>query len=147
MSKQNFNFDLTDPLVPVRIACGLLYVPHIVFKLTGMSGAVAFFAKAGFNPPLAFVVLAIVAESVCAVALTLGILTKWAGLASAAVMAVAAYATIAAKGEVFWLWNLGGIEYVALWGALSILVAIHAWRQERIDFGRNFLLNPSSTAA
>ena len=85
------------------------------------------------------------AHSVCAVALTLGIMTKWAGLASAAVTAVAAYATIAAKGEVFWLWNLGGIEYVVLWGV--ILVAVHAWRQERIDFGRNFLLTPSSTAA
>ena len=123
---------------------------HIVFKLTGISGAVAFFAKAGFNPPLAFVVLAIVAESICAVALTLGILTKWAGLASAAVMAVAAYATVAAKGEVFWLWNLGGIGYVVLWGALSILVAIHAWRQEhrfRTEFSAHSQLDCCVTAS
>ncbi len=117
------------------------------FKLTRIGGAVAFFAKAGFNRLLAFVVLAIVAEGICAVGLTLGILTKSVGLASAAAMAVAAYATIAAKGEVFWLWNLGGIECLALWAGFSIFVAIHAWRQERVEFGRNFLLTPSSTAA
>ena len=42
-------FDLSDLLVPIRMLCGLLYVPHIVYKLAGMEGAAAFFAKAGFH--------------------------------------------------------------------------------------------------
>lgn len=147
-SHSDMTFDMIDPLVPVRIACGLLYLPHIAFKLMGMSGTVAFFAKAGFNPPFEFAVLALVAESTCAIGLTFGILTKWIGFASAAVLTVAAYATIAAKGNVFgWLWNLGGIEYLVLWAGLSILVALHAWRQERAAYGRNFVLFPRAIHA
>ena len=134
-------FNLSDPMVPVRMMCGLLYVPHILFKLNGMSGAAAFFGKAGFNPPMAFVVLALVTEIICAVGLTFNILTKWVGLMSAGVMAVAVYAVFATKG-IGWLWNLGGIEYLALWASLSVLVAVQAWREEWKTYGHFFLLSP-----
>lgn len=136
-------FDLSDPLVPIRMLCGLLYVPHVVYKLAGMEGAAAFFAKAGFHPPMLFLIMGLIAETVCAVGLTFGILTKWIGIISAGVMLMAAYATVVAKGEFAWLWNGGGIEYIVAWGAMSLLVAAHAWRREFVAYGRVFVLGPT----
>lgn len=142
MTNKN-RFDLTDPIVVVRILCGLLFVPHILFKLNGFDGAVAFFAKAGFDPALPFVILAIVAESVAALGLILNIAVKWTGLLAAFVMAGATKAVLATKGAI-WLWNLGGVEYNVFWTVLCLVLAIHAWRQERASYGRNFLLFPDT---
>ncbi len=142
MSEAQARFNLRDPLVVIRILCGLLYVPHILFKLNGMAGAAAFFAKAGLTPAMPFVILAVIAESICAIGLVSGIMTKWVGLLSAAVMALATQAVLATKGAI-WLWNFGGVEYNVFWSALSLILAIHAWQQERERYGRNFFLFPS----
>lgn len=141
MSANNNRFDFTDPVVVMRVTLGLLYLPHIAFKLRGMEGAAAFFGKAGFEPAMLFVVLALVAETLCAAGFIFNILVKWIGLMSAGVMAVAAYAVFATKG-VGWLWNLGGIEYIALWGLMSLVLAAHAWREESRTYGHAFLLFP-----
>ena len=146
MSGHKNRFDLTDPVVVVRILCGLLFVPHVLFKLNGMDGAVAFFAKAGFDPAYPFVIMAIVAESASAIGLTFGIATKWTGLLAAVVMAGATKAVLATKGAV-WLWNFGGIEYNVVWCLLCLVVAVHAWREERQRYGRVFLLSPRSSEA
>lgn len=141
MSANNNAFDLTNPVVVTRITLGVLYLPHIAFKLSNMEGAATFFGKAGFEPAMLFVVLALITETACAAGFIFNILTKWVGLMSAAVMGVAAYAVVATKGA-HWLWNLGGIEYIALWGFLSLVLAAHAWREERKDYGHSFLLFP-----
>jgi putative oxidoreductase len=137
---------LNDPVAQVRVICGLAYVPHILFKLNDLSGAAAFFGKVGLQPAMPFVILALVAESICAAGLTFGILTKWAGLLSAAVLAMAINAVFTLKGAV-WLWNLGGVEYNVVWAVLSVIVAVQAWRDERISYGRNFFLVPSAARA
>ena len=147
MSKQNFNFDLTDPLVPVQIACGLLYVPHIVFKLTGMSGAVAFFAKAGFNPPLAFVVLAIVAESVCAVALTLRHLDEMGRACLGRRDGGRRLRDDRCERRGPLALEPGRDRVCRLMGCFVHSRGHTRLASGRIDFGRNFLLTPSSTAA
>lgn len=134
---------LKDPVAQVRIICGLAYIPHIMFKLNDLGASAAFFAKVGLQPAMPLVILAVVAESLCAVGLTFGIMTKWAGLLSAAVLAIAINAVVTLKGAV-WLWNFGGVEYNAVWAALSVIVAVHAWRKERSIYGRNFLLMPSA---
>jgi len=141
MPESKPRFDLTDPIVVIRILCGLLFVPHILFKLNGMDGAAAFFAKAGFSPAMPIVILALIAETTAAIGLVFGILTKWSGLLSAAVLAGATQAVLSTKGAV-WLWNLGGIEYNVFWCALSLILAANAWRDERRQFGRSFLLSP-----
>ena len=141
MSQSKSRFDLTDPLVVIRILCGLLFVPHILFKLNGLDGAAAFFAKAGFNPAMPIVIVAVIAETTAAIGLIFGILTKWTGLLSAAVLAGATQAVLATKGTV-WLWNLGGVEYNVFWCVLSLILAANAWRDERRQFGRSFLLFP-----
>ena len=66
------DFDVTNPTVVVRLMAGLFYVPHIVFKLAGFAGSQAAFAKMGFEPPLFWVSLAIMTETLCAIGLTLG---------------------------------------------------------------------------
>jgi putative oxidoreductase len=133
-------------MAQVRVLCGVLYLPHIVFKLAALDGAAAFFAKAGFQPPMLFMVLGLLAETACAVGLSFNILTKWVGLLSAGVMVVATYAVVATKGA-GWLWNLGGVEYLALWAALSVVVSVQAWSTERSTYGRSFLLFPVHATA
>jgi putative oxidoreductase len=139
MTSSAFNF--SNPLVPVRIMLGLLFVPHIAFKLADIAGATAFFASVGFRPAVVFVWLAIAMESISAICLIFGILTKWTGLLAAGVMCTAILAVLSIKGMV-WLWNLGGIEYNVVWAGLCMLVAVYAWRDEKVKYGRNFLLIP-----
>jgi putative oxidoreductase len=135
------NFDVTNPTVAIRLMCGLAYIPHILFKLNDLSGTMAFFSKIGLNPAAIFVMMAITSEAACVLGLTLGILVKWAGLLSAGLMVVAAYTVFATKGAV-WLWNLGGVEYITVLGVSSLVLAIHAWKQEITTHGRAFLFAP-----
>lgn len=146
MSTPSSRFDLMNPVVVMRILCGLLFVPHILFKVNGMEGAVAFFAKVGFEPAYPFVILAILTESISAIGLTFNIATKWTGLLAAFVMAGATKAVVALKGAV-WLWNFGGIEYNVVWCILCLVLAIHAWREEYQQHGRVFFLFPASAKA
>jgi len=128
------NFDVRRPMDAVRVLCGLFYVPHVIGKITGYAGTVAFFAKAGFQPPAFFVLLAMVMEAVCAIGLILGIGTKYLGVVSAGLMAVAAYAIVATRG-LGWFWAGGGIEYLVFWGVMSLAVAADAWQREPGLFG------------
>jgi putative oxidoreductase len=141
--KQRSGFDVTDPAVFFRMMLGALYVPHIVFKLTGMAGTLAFFEKAGFKPAMVFVVLALIFETISAVGLFFNLMVKWTGLISAAVLMVAAYAVFQTKGA-GWLWNLGGVEYLVLWAGGSLMLAVHAWKQELEKYGRVYLLTASA---
>ncbi|WP_448203645.1 DoxX family protein [Azospirillum sp. sgz302134] len=146
MTKNSASFDVTNPVVVLRVMCGVFYIPHVLFKLNGMEGAATFFAKAGFSPPMAFVVLALVMEIACAVGLTFDLYTKWVGLLSAGVMGVAAYAVFNTKG-VGWLWNLGGVEYLVFWAVSSLALAVHAWKAEWEHTGHLSLFGPVHGAA
>jgi len=122
------DFDLSNPIVVVRLMAGLFYVPHILFKLMGFSASVVAFGKMGFEPPLYWLLLAIVTETICAIGLTFNLYTRYVGLMSAGTMMFAVYGTFATKG-VHWMWNFGGIEYLAFWGIASLALAVHAWSQ------------------
>jgi putative oxidoreductase len=129
MTNVRANFDLTNPIVVVRLMCGLFYVPHVLFKVLGFSGSLVAFGKMGFEPAVFWVSLAILTETICAIGLTLNVYTRYVGLMSAGTMAFAAYGTFATKG-VHWMWNFGGVEYIAFWGIASLALAVHAWKQE-----------------
>ena len=124
----NKTFDLTNPLVVVRLMCGLFYVPHVLFKIQGFDGSVAAFAKMGFEPALPWLLLAIATEAICAIGLTLNMYVQFVGLMSAGVMAFAVYGTFATKG-VHWMWNFGGVEYIVMWGVASFMLAVAAWKE------------------
>ena len=125
------NFDLTKPENILRITCGVFYLPHIFGKFAALGvlnpPIVKFFAAAGMSPPEVWVYIAATAELAAAIALTLGICTRFAALGSAALMAVAVYSLQVVKGF-GWTWNTGGYEYPVFWGICSIVVAIHAWK-------------------
>jgi putative oxidoreductase len=122
------DYDLTNPIVVVRLMAGLFYIPHVLFKVLGFSGSLIAFGKMGFEPPVFWVSLAILTESLCVIGLTFNIYTRYVGLMSAGTMALAAYGTFATKG-VHWMWNFGGIEYIAFWGITSLALAVHAWKE------------------
>jgi putative oxidoreductase len=127
MSNWKKDFDLSEPVVIVRLMAGLFYIPHILFKLMGFSGSVAAFGRMGFEPALYWLLLAILVETICVVGLTLNLYTHFVGLMSAGTMALAVYGTFATKG-MHWMWNFGGIEYLAFWGIASLALAVQAWK-------------------
>lgn len=122
------DFDLTNPIVVVRLMAGLFYIPHILFKILGFSSSLVVFGKMGFEPPIFWVSLALLTETLCAIGLTLNLYTRYVGLMSAGTLAFAVYGTVALKGP-GWLWNLGGVEYLVFWGIVSLALAVHAWKE------------------
>lgn len=136
LSKDDFkikkeNFDLAGDRNLVRIACGLFFLPHVAGKFESLGhlnpGVVKFFGAVGFSPPQAWVYLAAVSELVLAVALTLGICSRFAALGAAALMAVAVYSLQVVKGF-GWAWNTGGYEYPVFWGICALYLAILEWK-------------------
>lgn len=126
------NFDLGDGHNLVRILCGAFMFPHMLGKFVagGLNpGTVAFFAKAGFLPPEAWVLMAAFAEGATGIALVLGLCTRWAALGAAGVMAFAVYALQMVKGF-GWTWNTGGYEYPVFWGLAALAVALTEFRRQ-----------------
>src|SRR4051812_29223641 len=86
------NFDPTKGANIIRMICGAFMLPHVAGKFAGgvlSAGTVAFFAKAGFQPPEFWVYLAAAAETATGLCLLLGICTRYAALGAAAVLGIA----------------------------------------------------------
>ena len=129
IKKENFQLGGDGNLI--RIACGLFLLPHAVGKFESFGhlnpGVVKFFGAVGFSPPEFWVHLAAVSELALAVALTLGICTRFAALGAAALMAIAVYSLQVVKGF-GWAWNTGGYEYPVFWGVCASYLAIREWK-------------------
>lgn len=126
------NFDLSDGHNIVRIICGAFMFPHAISKFAAgglAAGTVGFFAKAGFQPPEFWVLLAAAAEIATGIALVLGICTRWAALGATVVMVLAVYALQVVKGF-GWTWNTGGYEYPVFWGIAALAVAITEFKRQ-----------------
>jgi putative oxidoreductase len=124
------NFDLTRGANILRIICGAFMFPHVAGKFAAgalSAGTLGFFAKAGFHPPESWVYLAASAELLSGIALVLGICTRYAALAAAAVLAIAVYALQVVNGF-RWTWNTGGYEYPVFWAIVCVAVAVEQWR-------------------
>jgi putative oxidoreductase len=140
LSKTDFrirpeSFDITVTGNVLRIMVGALMLPHAASKFAGGSlsaGTVAFFAKAGLQPAEFMVGLAAASEITVAIALILGICTRFAGFGAAAILALASYAVVVLKGF-NWTWNTGGIEYNVVWAVLGVLVAVDAWKEYLVN--------------
>lgn len=131
-SIQARHFDLTQPWNLLRIMAGAFMFPHVAGKFAagGLSaGVLGFFAKAGFQPPEAWVILAALVEFSTGVALVMGLCTRFAALGAAGALAVAAFAVHSVKGFA-WLWNLGGYEYPVFWGLVCVAVAMNEFRSQ-----------------
>jgi putative oxidoreductase len=123
------NFDLTNGYNILRIICGAFLFPHVAGKFAAgavSAGTAGFFAKAGFHPPEAWVLIAAAAETAAGVALVLGICTRFAALGATVLLLFAVYALQVVKGF-GWTWNTGGYEYPIFWAITSLTVAMNAW--------------------
>ncbi|MBS0420248.1 MAG: DoxX family protein [Proteobacteria bacterium] len=118
-------FDWSGPLTPLRILCGVTFVPHIAAKLFARPLTLGFFKAAGFRPAAAFLAVALAVEVGLATCLTLGLWVRYAALAAFVFMSVAA-ASVFKVSRGRWLWNTGGCEYCVFLACACLLVFIYA---------------------
>ena len=111
-----------DPLAALRVVCGLWFIPHCIGKLRNIGPASGTFAKAGFYPPRAFVILTVVFEIVAGTGLVTGFYPRAAAALAVIVLAGASYAVIKING-LNWRWQKQGPEFMALW-ALACLLSV-----------------------
>ena len=125
------SFNLKDPWNILRFISGAFMFPHVASKFVDGAlnpGVIGFFAKAGFAPPEAWMILAALVEAGTGIALVLGLCTRFAALGAAGALAVAVYALHMVKGF-GWTWNTGGYEYPVFWGIVCIAVAMNAFER------------------
>ncbi len=125
---------LSWPLV--RIAAGLMLIPHGSQKLFGwfggygLSGTGQYFESTlGMSPGMLWAGLAGGVEFFGGLALVLGLLTRPAALGVAILMGVAL--TVHVPNGFFW--NAGGFEYPLLWGLLAVAILLRGGGEYSLD--------------
>lgn len=119
------HLNLIDPVVALRILCGLFFIPHIAAKIFARPVTLGFFQAAGYRPAELFMWVALVVETIVAICLILGLLLPYAAGVAALFMLVAAVSVFkVSKGR--WLWNLGGCEYLIFWAVACGVVALNS---------------------
>ena len=116
------NFDLTNGVNILRLACGLFFIPHLYAKFF-VPEALGFFVAAKFKPPAFWMYVACAVETVLTIALVIGIYPRYVGAVAAIHLVVAGVATYRLTGK--WLWNIGGAEYCFFWAIACLVVAMH----------------------
>ena len=121
------SFDFTDPIVLLRLVCGLFFIPHIAGKVLPPRPALNFFKAVRFPAPQAVMYLDAVVETLVCIGLVLGLYTVWAAWLGALVLLLAALAVWrlqAILDKPKWLWNVGGVEYPLFWCLGCVVVAL-----------------------
>lgn len=120
----------------VRIATGLMLIPHGAQKLFGwfggygLTGTGQFFESTlGMSPGMLWAGLAGGVEFFGGLALVLGLLTRPAALGVAILMGVAL--TVHVPNGFFW--NAGGFEYPLLWGTLAVAILLRGGGEYSLD--------------
>jgi putative oxidoreductase len=127
----------------LRVALGAVMFPHGAQKLLGLFGGAGFSAslkwfESTFNIPFVFALLAILAESLGAVALITGFLTRVAALAIAVDMIVAVYLVHWKLGFFMnWMGNQKGegLEYHILAAGIALALVVRGggpWSIDRV---------------
>lgn len=121
----------------VRIATGLMLIPHGAQKLFGwfggggLTGTAQYFEQTlNLHPGLLFATLAGLTEFGGGLFLVLGLLTRLSALAVVAMMAVAVVAVHLPNG---FFWTNGGFEYPLLWGLIALAIVIRGGGQHSLD--------------
>jgi putative oxidoreductase len=129
---QSINFNLKNPWNILRLTVGVFLLPHAFAKFVNGSinpAVLGFFDKAGFNPPETWVLIAFLAEIICAIALIMGICSRFAAIGAAITLIVATAALHVVKGF-SWYWNVGGYEYPVFWAIICICLAMHEFQRK-----------------
>jgi len=127
---------LAYPLV--RIATGAFLMPHGAQKLFGFAGGniaqtAAGFARMGLEPSLPLAYLVGATEFFGGLCIVLGVFTRPAALASAALLGVAAFLVHLPLG---WFWSGRGMEYPLLWMLLCVAVVLRGSGPLSVDAAR-----------
>jgi len=130
----------TDALAPlaepmVRVAAGLLLVPHGAQKLFGWFGGYGLEATGQFfasklGLPASLALLAGVIEFVGGLALALGLFTRPVAALVGGLIAVAVFQVHLGNG---FFWTQGGFEYPLLWGVVALAFAIRGGGRYSLD--------------
>jgi len=131
---------LTDALSPfaepmLRVATGLLLVPHGAQKLFGLFGGYGLTATGQFfatklGLPASFALIAGLIEFVGGLMLAAGLLTRPIAALVAGVMVVAAFGVHLPNG---FFWTAGGFEYPLLWGVAALYFALRGGDRYSLD--------------
>jgi len=131
---------LAEPMV--RVATGLLLVPHGAQKLFGWFGGYGLEATGQFfatklGLPTSFALLAGLIEFFGGIALALGLLTRPIAALVFGLMAVATVQVHLAAG---FFWTAGGYEYPLFWAIVALSFAIRGGDRYSLDaaIGREF---------
>lgn len=119
----------------IRIATGLIMVPHGAVKLFGLSGSsltgtAQLFAKLGLEPAYPLALYIALLEFVGGFMLAAGFLTRFVALLFAGFMAVATFYVHLGNG---FFWNKGGYEYPLLLLILSIAFMMRGGGKLSVD--------------
>jgi putative oxidoreductase len=114
---------IVDPLTILRILCGAWFLPHCVGKLRNIGPASQTFAKAGFRPARAFVIITIVLETFAGIGLVAGIFEQVAAGLAVTVLLGASYAVLKING-LNWRWQRQGPEFMLFWACACVLSVI-----------------------
>jgi putative oxidoreductase len=121
----------------VRVATGLILVPHGAQKLFGwyggggLTGTAQFFEqKLSLYPGLLFAGVAGLTEFLGGLLLAIGLLTR---LSAAAVVALMAYAIVFVHLGNGFFWTAGGYEYLLLWGLVALALVIRSGGELSVD--------------
>ncbi|CAK0750837.1 putative oxidoreductase [uncultured Gammaproteobacteria bacterium] len=131
---------ITDALTPcadplVRVAAGLMLVPHGAQKLFGWFGGYGLDATSQFfatklGLPASFALLAGLIEFGGGIMLALGLATRAIATLVFALMAVAVVQVHLGNG---FFWTAGGYEYPLLWGIVALSYAIRGGGRCSLD--------------
>ena len=122
-----------EPLV--RVAAGLMLLPHGAQKLFGWFGgygvdATGQFFAAKLGLPASFALLAGLIEVFGGLALAAGFLTR---AAAALVFALMAVAVIWVHWPVGYFWMTGGLEYPLMWGLVALAFVFRGGGRYSVD--------------
>jgi putative oxidoreductase len=121
----------------VRVAAGIMLVPHGAQKLFGwfgghgLAGTAQYFEQSfGLYPGLFFAGAAGLTEFVGGLLLVFGLLTR---LSAAAVVALMGYAVFAVHWGNGFFWTAGGIEYPLFWGLVALALVVRGGGVYSVD--------------
>ena len=121
----------------IRVATGLILMPHGAQKLfgwfggAGLAGTAQYFEQNfGLYPGLLFAVSAGLTEFLGGMFLAIGLLTR---LSAAAVVALMAYATFFVHLGNGFFWTAGGYEYPLLWGLVALAFVVRGSGELSVD--------------
>ena len=122
-----------EPLV--RVAAGLMLLPHGAQKLFGWFGgygvdATGQFFAAKLGVPASFALLAGLIEIFGGLALAAGFLTR---AAAALVFALMAVAVIWVHLSIGYFWTNGGFEYPLMWGVVALAFVFRGGGRYSLD--------------